>query len=269
MPLVLVLAAASAVVGCASNLPGVVVDDLGTTGSLAGRTFLSESVTEDGQPRPLVDGTRIELSFSEDGRVTASAGCNFASAPVEVVRGRILVGDLATTEMACARELHDQDEWLAGVLAADPAHVLRGSRLRLEADGVVIGLVDREVAQPDRPLERTVWELDSIVDGDTVSSLPAGTGATLVFGDGRVVIRVENCNQGSGDVEIGGSEIEVGVLRMTLRACEQHPSEVEAAVTMVLNGRIGYQIDADMLTLAHPNGRALVLRGSEPTSPSE
>jgi heat shock protein HslJ len=153
VPLVLVLAAASAVVGCASNVPGVGVDDPGTTGSLAGRTFLSESVTEDGQPRPLVEGTRIELDFSEDGRVTASAGCNFASAPVEVERGRILVGDLATTEMGCARELHDQDEWLAGVLAADPAHVLHGSRLRLEADGVVIGLVDREVAQPDRPLE--------------------------------------------------------------------------------------------------------------------
>jgi hypothetical protein len=36
---------------------------------------------------------------------------------------------------------------------------------------------------------------------------------------------------------------------------------------MVLNGRIGYQIDADMLTLAHPNGSALVLRGGEPASP--
>jgi heat shock protein HslJ len=214
-----------------------------------------------------VEGTRVELSFSENGYVTASAGCNILSGPVEVEQGRIMVGDLTSTEMACSTELEAQDEWLARVLAADPAYVLHDSRLQLETDGAVVRLVDREVAEPDRPLEGTVWQLDGIVDGDAVSSVPPGSGATLVFGDGTVQIRVENCNQGSGDVEIGESEIEVGVLRMTLRACEQDPAEVEAAVTGVLDGRIGYEIDADVLTLTHPSGPGLMLRAAPDDSP--
>jgi heat shock protein HslJ len=124
----------------------------------------------------------------------------------------------------------------------------------------VWGRAARVGAPPPRPLEGPTWRLEGIVDGDAVSSVPAGTGATLEFGDGQVLLRVENCNQGGGDVVIDQSTLAVGPLRMTLRACEQHPAEVEAAVTGVLTGRITYEIDADVLTLTHPGGRGLVLR---------
>lgn len=100
-------------------------------GSVVGRTFLSESVTRDDEPRPLVEGTRIRLMLHEDGRITASAGCNTLSGSMEVERDRIVVGELSTTEMGCEPALHDQDEWLADVLVADPAYVLDGDRLRL------------------------------------------------------------------------------------------------------------------------------------------
>ena len=43
--------------------------------SVDGRTFLSTDVTQDGEERPLVDGTQIRLAFS-DGQLSASAGCN-------------------------------------------------------------------------------------------------------------------------------------------------------------------------------------------------
>jgi heat shock protein HslJ len=265
----LVLAAASIVAGCAGGIPGSGggggaggggAGGGGGGGSLTGRTFLSESVTEHGRPRPLVDGTRIRLGFTENGYVTASAGCNILSGPVRVERDRLVVGDLSSTDMACSPELGAQDEWLAGVLAADPAHVVAGPRLRLAADGTVIRLVDREVAEPDRPLEGPTWQLEGIVDGDAVSSVPAGAGATLVFGDGQVLVQVENCNQGGGDVVIGETTIAVGPLRMTRRACEQGPTEVEAAVTGVLAGDVAYSIDADRLMLTNPGGQGLVLR---------
>jgi heat shock protein HslJ len=260
-----VLAAVSIVAGCAGGIPGGGGaggggGGAGGGGTLAGRTFLSESVTEHGRPRPLVEGTRIRLGFTENGYVTASAGCNLLSGPVQVERGRLVVGDLSSTDMACTPELGAQDEWLAGVISADPAYALGGSRLRLAVGGTAIVLVDRQVADPDRPLEGPSWQLEGIVDGDAVSSVPAGTGATLEFGDGQVLLRVEECNQGGGDVVIGESTLAVGPLRMTLRACEQHPAEVEAAVTGVLTGTIAYEIDADMLTLTHPGGRGLVLR---------
>jgi heat shock protein HslJ len=256
------LAALLIVAGCAGGIPGGGGGGGGGGGSLPGRMFLSDSVTEAGRPRPLVDGTRIELNVSDNGYIGASAGCNSFSGPVTIERGRLVVGDLASTDMACTPELEAQDEWLAGVLTADPAYALQGPRLQLTTGRTVIGLVDREVAEPDRPLEGTTWQLDTIVVDDAVSSLPPETGATLEFGDGSVLVRVVDCNQGSGDVVIGESTIDVGVLQMTLRACEQGPAEVESAVTGVLNGRIGYEIDGDTLTLTHPSTRGLVLRAA-------
>ena len=71
-----------------------------------GRTFLSESVTQDGRPLPLVAGTSIRLTFHDDGRLTASAGCNSMGGPVRTDGGRIAVADLATTEMGCDPERH-------------------------------------------------------------------------------------------------------------------------------------------------------------------
>jgi heat shock protein HslJ len=262
----LVLAAVSIVAGCTGGIPGAggggggAGGGGGGGGSLTGRTFLSESVTDHGRPRPLVPGSRIRLGFTENGYVSASAGCNIFSGPVRVERGRLAVGDLSSTDMACTPELGAQDEWLAGVLAADPAYALRGPRLRLAVGATVIRLLDGEVAEPDRPLEGPSWRLESIVEGDAVSSVPGGAGATLVFADGRVHVRVDDCNQGSGDVVIGDSTIIVGPLQMTERACAPDPAAVEAAVTGVLAGRIAYAIDADLLTLTHPGGRGLMLR---------
>ena len=230
------------------------------SGPLAGRTFLSESVTDDGKPRTLVDGTRIRLVFHDDGRISASAGCNTMGARVDVEPARIVVGELSTTEMGCDPARHEQDEWLAGVLEARPAYTLEGDGLRLSAAGTVITLVDRKVADPDRPIERTVWKLDGIIAGETVSSVPGGVAATVVFGEGRVAVRIRDCNQGGADVRIGPSSIVVGPLIMTKVACTNPAASVESSIVAVLDGEIAYRIEAASLTLRHPGGKGLVLR---------
>ena len=231
-------------------------------GSLADREFLSTAVTEDGQPRALIDGTRVRLQF-HDGRLTADAGCNTLDGQVEIEPDRLVLDQLAVTEMGCDPERHAQDEWLSGVLAAGPAYTLDGADLRLESGTTVLELTDREVTDPDRPLEATRWELDGIVDGDAVSSVPAGGGATLVFEDGQVSFEIEGCNQGGGDVTIADTSIEVGQLTTTLMGCVPPAADVEAAVTSVLAGDITYAVEAGTLTLTHPSGRGLVLRAAE------
>lgn len=248
---------------CGGSVGGTGVSSGSGSGSasLAGRTFVSESVTEDGQPRPLAEGTQLVLTFGRDGRIAADAGCNGMSGSLDIEPDRLVVGELAMTRMSCGPELDGQDRWLATRLEADPAYALRGSRLRLEAAGTVIELVERG-GHAGRPLEGPEWQLESIVDGDTVSSPPEGTGASLVFGGGRVAVAIVDCNRGNGDVEIGRSEIEVGALSMTEMACQPAPSAVEAAVVAVLDGRISYEIDGDTLTLSHPDGRGLMLRAT-------
>jgi heat shock protein HslJ len=234
----------------------------GLGGPVADREFVSSAITEDGQPRPLVDGTQVTLQFRHLGLI-ARAGCNTLDGPIIVEPDHLIIGELATTEMACDPERQAQDEWLAGLLAADPDYTVDGDTLRIESGNTVIELTDREAADPDRPLEGTRWQLDGIVDGDAVSSVPAGGGATLVFADGRVSFEIEGCNQGGGDVTITDASIELGPLQTTLMGCAPPASDVEVAVTSVLAGDITYAVEAGTLTLTHPSGRGLVLRAAE------
>jgi META domain len=145
-------------------------------GSLVGRTFVSTSVTENGRPRPLVEGTRIELSIPGRDRIGASAGCNRLSGPLTIERQRLVVGTLASTRIGCAPELHRQDEWLGRFLAADPVYVLRGTSLRLQVGGTVIELVDRDVA------ERV------LVTYDKSGGFIGIQQSLVVFQDGRAVL---------------------------------------------------------------------------------
>ncbi|MDQ4133522.1 MAG: META domain-containing protein [Actinomycetota bacterium] len=110
------------------------------SGSLQGRTFVSRSVMERGQCRALVAGTEIRLTFHDDGRLIASAGCNTMSGPVATESERLVISDLATTEMGCDPARHAQDEWLAGVLTSRPTYSLESDRLTITTGDTVVEL---------------------------------------------------------------------------------------------------------------------------------
>ncbi|HET9771205.1 MAG TPA: META domain-containing protein, partial [Acidimicrobiia bacterium] len=118
----------------------------GTTPGAAepwGRTFLSTSVTENGRPKPLVEGTRISLRFDGDRRhVGAQAGCNSMGGPASFEGGKLVVDDLATTEMGCDPPRHAQDEWVADFLTGRPTWALDGPVLTLETGTARIVLED-------------------------------------------------------------------------------------------------------------------------------
>lgn len=239
--------------------------DPGAGAELVGRAFLSESVTEDGRPRELVPGTRIDLTFHDDGRLTVQAGCNTMGARPAVTADRIDVGEgVETTDMGCDPARHDQDGWLADFLVAGPRYALDGDRLTLTAGTATIELVDREVADPDRPLETTVWTLDGLIDGDTVSSVPGDVAATVTFDAeaGTVTVEGTGCNGGGGSYTLDESahELTVGPLAWTRMACGEPSATVEAALGAVLQGAVAYEIEAGALTLSHPGGKGLTLR---------
>jgi heat shock protein HslJ len=162
---------------------------------LDGRTFLSTAI--DG--RALVAGSRVRLTF-DGGSIGASAACNSMGGPYAVDGGVLRAPQLATTEMACDPALMAQDQWLASLLDG-AAITLDGDTLTLAKDGVTVTLVDREVADPDRPLEGTSWVVEGLVSGESVSSIPVGVRASLTFSDGQVAVQV--CNTGSGPATVG------------------------------------------------------------------
>ena len=228
-----------------------------------GRTFLSTSVTENGEPKQLVAGTRITLNFFADGhRLGAQAGCNHMGGPASFEGGRLVVNDMATTEMGCDPPRHAQDEWLARFLTSKPTWDRSGSTLTLDNGTVRIVLEDREVADPDRPLRGTKWVVDTIVDGDAASSVPAGVEAYLTFEDDKRFRGNTGCNGMGGNsvVNEAKSTITFSEVITTKMACDDDRMRVERAVLATLDGDVAYQIDADVLRLDGPGGHGLRLR---------
>jgi heat shock protein HslJ len=105
------------------------------------------AVTEDGQSRPLVRRTRIEVTFEnrEDGRVLRwQADCNVLGAEVEITPDRLLTGSASGTDVGCPDELHEQDEWLTDFFESDPFWILTNARLVLASGETTIGLSERD-----------------------------------------------------------------------------------------------------------------------------
>ena len=257
----LVLLAAAGACGRGDEVsPGGVVGD-----GPWGRVFLSTAVTGGGAPRPLVEGTRIRLTFSEDRRLGASAGCNQMGGPAEIADGRLVVDSLSRTEMGCDPPRHTQDEWLADFLTSRPAWRLEGPTLTLRGGETEIRLEDRETADPDRPLQGTRWVVDTIIEGDSASSVPAGVEAHLVFDGGGRVGGSTGCNEVGADAAVNGDTITFSDVVTTDMACDPDRTRLERAVLAVLDGEVPYEIEADVLRLTHPRGKGLGLRAAGST----
>ncbi len=164
-----------------------------TADDLNGRAFVSTEVTG----HELVDDTQVRISF-EDDRLSASAGCNTLSAAYTIDEGSLtLDGQPASTMMGCDDDLMTQDGWLASFLADGPEAELDGDTLTLTGGDVTMTMLDETVADPAKPLIGTAWTLDTIIDGDTASSVPAAVDPpTLMISDAGEATMFAGCNQG-------------------------------------------------------------------------
>ncbi len=212
----------------------------------------------------LVEGTRISITF-RDGRIGIQAGCNImGGGPYRLEGDTLVVDELAMTEMGCDQPRHAQDEWVARFFSAGPTIQLSGNDLVLAVDDRSISLVDREIADPDLPLEGTQWTVDSLFSGETVSSVPQGATSTFRFTEDGLVEIDTGCNTGGGRyvLDEDAGTIRFRNLVFTRKACTGAAGELEADVLEVLAERtLDLDIEARVLELlAGPIG--LGLRGS-------
>ncbi len=198
-------------------------------------------------PRSLPAGARVTLWFTPDGRLVASGGCNTIIGRVELSGGRVTLAEARITEMACADDLMAQDQWLAALLDARPSWALSGPYLRVSAGGTVVELTDRQVLDPDRPLESTRWVGSALIGGrvTAASSLAALDRVVLEFDHGRVT-GSDSCKPLSGPAIVFGATIDFGPGPATAPAA----SELARHVHATLRGIVRYEIEADELTLS-------------------
>jgi heat shock protein HslJ len=207
-------------------------------------------VTRDGADFPLVANTQVRLGFHGD-QLNASAGCNSIGGRYAIDGNVLVVDQLAMTEMACdPPALMAQDTWFAQLLGSRPTLALDGDTLTVTSGGTVVTMLDREVAEPDAQLVGPRWTVESIITGESVSSVPQGATAWLQFGvDGQVSLNT-GCNGGGGGYTADATTINFGAIATTKMFCAGAGNELEQAVLAVLNaGTVQYSIDAQSLTL--------------------
>lgn len=98
-----------------------------TGGAIVGPTW--HLTTLDGAP--VVAGTMVTASFTDEGRVAGSAGCNSYFGSVQADGGRLAVGSLGSTLMACAEAVMRQETAYLTAFQAARVYSVRGGELRV------------------------------------------------------------------------------------------------------------------------------------------
>jgi heat shock protein HslJ len=236
-----------------------------SSGLPTGRTFLSTAVTENGAPKQLVAGTRIQLDF-ESGQVAASAGCNTMSGPASLRDGALVIDDnhLAITLMGCLTSgLGEQDTWLRTFLTGSPALRLDGDQLTLTGSAVTVMFLDRRMADPNRPLISTRWSVDTVYNDNSASSVQTDPPAELVIDSSGIFHATAGCVGGElrGTARVSDSTIIFTVT--TQQPCTGESNTLDIAVRSVINGQVGYVISGRSLRLNGPNDFSLGLLANE------
>lgn len=167
---------------------------IGGEGSPIGKTYLSVSVQDDGVERALVPWTRIRLQFRKDGVLIARAGCNELSGGIMLDDGVLRFDTSETvedgvlrfasgpiqTQMGCGPEFEAQEDWFFGFLLHEPEWTVDGDTFTLTNGRTTSVLLDTRLAEPDPPLDGTLWIVDAVVRGKDLFEHHPGL-ATLIL----------------------------------------------------------------------------------------
>ncbi|MET9854069.1 META domain-containing protein [Streptomyces sp. NPDC006450] len=240
-------------------------DDGGTPGTHPARGFSGpwsvESLTVDGKVlrAPAAARLSVERGKGYEAEATGNYGCNgFTAAVVFDSAATMTVTPGSHTDMACP-DLPFETAFakvFRGTLTVEQAQ----EKITLKtSDGNAIALNSKPPA-PAAPLVATQWTVDSLIKGETASSVPAGAEGRARFtvaADGTVSGNL-GCNRFNATASVEGDKLTVGPLTSTRMACEGGPGEVERALTELFGGGpLDWRIQGDTLTLTGSDGRAV------------
>ena len=212
---------------------------------IEGPTWQLVDGTVDGEPVQPPASHPITLRF-EDGVAGGTASCNGYGGDYQIDGNVLTLGPLANTEMGCEppETMSAESLFLRGlgkvrlVEIEDPNLVLTG-------DGVELSFEALEQV-PDAELTNTVWVLDGLIKGDTVSSV-AGERATLEFFSDGSVIAGTGCRTLVGSYVINGGEVTVTNLSAQ-GECPEDLRHQDSQVVTAFEGNLRVEIEGDRLT---------------------
>jgi heat shock protein HslJ len=224
------------------------------------RLFLLQS----NEGAELLAGASVRVGF-RDKSLSFGADCNHMGGDFSIEGEQLVLVNVFSTEMGCDAERHAQDEWLQTFFTSRPTFELAGNNLTFKTDRARLVFLDREVADPDRPLVGTLWEVGNYVDGDTAMGLMGIEGPRITFAaDGTWQAR-SVCLEASGSYVVEGDRVKLSNTRATQGECvENDKTAAEFVRSVLIDGELKYAIDAFSLTLEGSGPRSLGANAVEP-----
>ncbi|HEU4515579.1 MAG TPA: META domain-containing protein [Nocardioidaceae bacterium] len=246
------LAAALLVAGCGEQV-GTATGDVDLEGSwhlVSGRD--ADGVFD-------LAGRKVTLKV-EGEEAGGTSACNLYGARVAVDGDDVTLSELGGTEMACEPDVMALEQRYLEALGA----VERGERgddvLRLSGPGVTLELsLDPPVE--DAALVGTTWLLESLIDGDSVSSVAEQ--GDLRFLDGGVMVATVGCGTQRARYVLDGDD--VALTDFTDRdpdagTCPPDAEAQHAHAVDVLRDGFTAHVEGDRLTLMNQQGKGLDFR---------
>ncbi|GMQ84843.1 MAG: hypothetical protein BMS9Abin07_0408 [Acidimicrobiia bacterium] len=215
----------------------------------------------DGDPIPVVEGTRPHIRF-EDDRVSGDAGCNRFFGPCDATGTAIRLGEMATTLMACLDAVMDQEQAFLEALESADSYAIAGSTLEMRSGNSVVLLFE---AVPTT-LSDASWHLTGLNSGrESVASVVADTQVTATFNEDGTLAGSSGCNTYRATWTTDTDRIEIGPPIGVKKTCDREGvMEQEARYLELLGVVTTYQIDASTLELLDDEGvRQLVFARAE------
>jgi heat shock protein HslJ len=222
-----------------------------------GSTWQLESGTSDGEPIPILDSHPITLSFTEDG-AGGTAACNGYGGSYSISGDTITFSELFQTEMACFPEetMESERRYLEALTRVETISITEET-LTLSGDDTELTLAKLPPV-PASELTGTVWVLDGLITGDTVSSV-SGERATLeLFSDGSM-LGSTGCRTLNGRYVISGAQVALNELAAE-GDCPAELQEQDDLVVSVLGDGFGVTIEGDTLTITSIGNEGLIYK---------
>jgi heat shock protein HslJ len=211
----------------------------------------------DGDPVPVVDGYPITLSLTNED-AGGTAACNGYGGTYEIAGAEITFSELIWTEMACVAEgvMESEQTYLEGLLLVgtysmtDDSLTLSGEQVQFEFTALP--------PVPTAELTGTVWVLETLLEGESASSVNGDRATLELFTDGSM-LGSTGCRTLDGQYVVSGAE--VAMTEMTAHG--ECPAQLEAQdghVVTVLGDGFRAVIDGQLLTLTSSGDLGLVYR---------
>jgi heat shock protein HslJ len=202
------------------------------------------------------EGVTVTLEFA-DGRVSGTGGCNSYSGPYRAEGSKLTIGpDLTSTRRACAPPADAVEQRYFAALPTVKGFAVQGDTLRLTGAG---GTPELEFTRADAETALLgKWRVTSLFTGDAIESVRAGATLTADF-RADSVNGDAGCNTFNGGYHAGLSDITIGPLTTTMKACtDEELSTQEQQYLAALQLAKSYRIRGEQLELLREGGTIAV-----------